>query len=245
MDKKGLYLATFTVIIMISFVIGLSIKKGYEFEKNKIVETGKIPDAALYFSLSEEETKLFVQKSVEYSSFNALKQLGNNGGILKNQNCEKIDGHVIWKDKCYFSDNLQGNFFDRFAGIFDEYTKEYGLDEITSEWKIDENNKLAIETKGIEELEYKNIKYGFELNNRYSLDYDFNDYTEILKKANECIKDEENKGIARNNLFEKCRDDKDFKWGIKVDDKYILFDVSKQYKNLGNVIVKFAIPHNQ
>jgi len=67
MDKKGLYLATFTVIIMISFVIGLSIKKGYEFEKNKIVETGKIPDAALYFSLSEEETKLFINKTVEYS----------------------------------------------------------------------------------------------------------------------------------------------------------------------------------
>ena len=245
MDKKGLYLATFTVIIMISFVIGLSIKKGYELEKNKIVETGKIPDAALYFSLSEEETKLFINKTVEYSSFNALKKLGNDGGILNNQNCERINGYAIWKDKCYFSDNLQGNFFDRFAGIFDEYTKEYGLDEITSEWKIDENNKLAIETKGIEELEYKNIKYGFELNNRYSLDYDFNDYTEILKKTNECLRVEMEKGAARNNLFEDCRNDKDFKWEIEVDDKYILFDVSKQYKNLGNVIVKFAIPHNQ
>lgn len=240
-----MYLATFSVLIMIVFVIGFSIKKSYDLEKNKIIETGKIPDAVLYFSLSEEETKLFVQKSVEYSSFNAIKQLGDDGGILKNQNCEKINGYVIWKDKCYFSDNLQGNFFERFTEIFDEYANEYGLSEINSEWRIDENNKLAIETKGREELEYKNIKYGFEIDRKYLLDYDFNVYTEILKKANECIKDEESKGASRNNLFEKCRNDKDFKWNIKVEEKYVLFDVLKSYKNLGDVAVKFAILYNQ
>ena len=186
-----------------------------------------------------------MDKTVEYSSFNSLRKLGDEGGILIRQNCERINGHVVWKGDCFFSDNLQENFFGRFKSLFEDYVKGYGLDKISADWRIDENNNFIVEIKDIIELKDENLRYGFELDTKYNLDYDFSDYNKILSKANDCIRDEEDKGVTRNNLFESCKNDKDYTWGIKVEGKYVLFDVSKSYKNLGNVIVKFAVPHNQ
>ncbi len=245
MNNRGALFATLTMIIMIIFVISINARKTQILEETKIVETGKIPDIAIYFSIEEETMKFFIEKSMEYASFNALKKMGEEGGILKEQKCEKVNEYVIWKDDCYFSDNLEENFFSRFEEFFNNYLKEYGASKVNTDWEIDENNKFVIEADGIIELEYKGVKYGFEPDIKSVLDYDFSYYTEILRKAKECLRDEELKGITRNNLFEKCRNDKDFKWGVKVEDKFVLFSVSKPYKNLGDVSVKFAIPHNQ
>ncbi len=246
MNKKGsFFLATFTVAAVFVFIVFVNMNKERILEESNLVNIGKLPGVAINATLDEEEIKLFLDKSIEYASFNALLKLGEDGGILKEQNCERINGYVIWKDDCYFYDKLEENFFDRFKVLFDDYMKSYGLEKINSEWRIDENNKLIIEIKGMIELEYEGARYGFEPDNKYSLDYNFGSYNEILGKANECIRDEELKGISRNNLFEKCRDDKDFKWAIKVEEKYVLFDIAKIYKNLGEVIVKFALPYNQ
>ena len=246
MNKKGsFFLATFTVAAVFVFIVFVNMNKERILEESNLVNIGKLPGVAINATLDEEEIKLFLDKSIEYASFNALLKLGEDGGILKEQNCERINGYVIWKDDCYFYDKLEENFFARFKVLFDDYMKSYGLEKINSEWRIDENNKLIIEIKGMIELEYEGARYGFEPDNKYSLDYNFGSYNEILGKANECIRDEELKGISRNNLFEKCRDDKDFKWAIKVEEKYVLFDIAKIYKNLGEVIVKFALPYNQ
>ena len=206
---------------------------------------GEIPKTVINITLDEEEIELFLEKAMEYSSFNALKQLGDDGGILKEQNCERINGYVIWKGDCLFSDKIELNFFERFSVLFDNYLKERGLGKVTAEWKIDENNKLILKTKGIVELEYEGIKYGFEPDSKYVLDYRFGDYNEILGKVNECIKKEGLKGLSRNNLFEDCRNDKDFEFGIKVEEGYVFFDVVKAYNNLGNVTVKFTLLYNQ
>ena len=243
MDKRGAVFAVLTVIIMIGVVIGARVYKSRVVNEEGFDKIGNIPEVVMTFALEEEEIKLFIQKVVEYSSFNALKNLGDEGGVLKEQNCEKIKEHVIWKDNCYFSDNLQENFFERFKESFDEYVKEFGINKIDIEWKIDENNRLIIKTKGIIELEHKGVKYGFEPDNESILNYNFNDYPEILGKANECIRKEVEKGIARNNLFEDCKNDKDFKFEINVEDKYLLFDVSRLYNNFGDVTVRFAIPY--
>ena len=246
MNNRGtFFLAFFTVVAVFVFVIFVSMNKERILEKTKIVDVGKNPERIINFTLDEENIKFFLDKAVEYASFNALRKLGDEGGILTGQNCERINEHVIWKGDCFFSDNLQENFFSRFKIFFDDYIKAYSLDKISADWRIDENNNFVIEVKDVVELKDENLRYGFEPDTVYDLDYDFSDYNKILSKANDCVRDEEDKGVTRNNLFEDCRNDKDYIWGIKVEGKYVLFDVSKSYKNLGNVVVKFAIPHNQ
>lgn len=246
MDRKGsVFLAFLTVVAIFAFIVFVSMNKEKVLKESKIADIGEVSETVINITLDEEEIELFLEKSMEYASFNALKKLGENGGTLKEQNCEKVNGYVIWKNNCIFPDNLEENFFERFGILFDRYLKEYGLNGISTEWKIDKNNNLVLETKGLVELKYEMARYGFEPNSKYILDYNFGNYNEILRRANECIKEEELKGISRNNLFENCRNDKDFKWVIKVEDKSVLFDVSERYKLLGDVAVKFALPYNQ
>lgn len=238
-------MAFFTVIAVFVFIVFVNMNKEKILNETKIVDVGKFSEISINATLDEEEIELFLDTSMEYASFNALLKLGDDGGTLKDQNCEKINGYVIWNDDCFFSDNLEQNFFDRFKDLFDSYVMEYGLDEINAEWKIDENGNLIIELNGIIELRYENVRYGFEPDSEYTLNYDFSNYNEVLRKAKECVRDEELKESGRNNLFEDCRNDKDFKWIIKVEENYVLFDVSSMYKNLGDVTIKFALPYNQ
>jgi len=246
MNRKGsFFLAFFTVVAVFVFIVFVNMNKEKILNETKIVNVGKFSEVSINATLDEEEIELFLYTSMEYASFNALLKLGNDGGTLKEQNCEGISEHVIWKDNCFFSDNLEENFFDRFKDLFDGYVKEYRLDEVNIEWKIDEDGNLVVEPDGLIELGYENVRYGFEPDSEYALDYDFSDYNKILSKANDCIKDEEDKGVTRNNLFENCRNDKDFRWTIKIDGRYVVFDVAKMYKNLGEVAVKFALPYNQ
>ena len=190
MNKNGsVFLAFFSVVAVFAFVVFVSMNKEMVLKGSSIANTGEIPETVINITLEEEEIELFLKKAMEYSSFNTLIELGNDGGILKNQNCERINGYVIWKDDCIFSDNLEANFFERFSILFDGYLKEYGLDKITAEWNVDENNKLILETIGIVELNNGEDKYGFEPDNRYLLDYNFGDYNEILRRAKKCIKD--------------------------------------------------------
>ncbi len=246
MNKRGsFFLATLTVVAIFAFIVFVSMNREKILKESKTTGVGEIPETVINLTLDEEEIELFLERSMEYASLNALKELGDDGGTLKEQNCERVNRHVIWKNNCIFSDNLEEDFFERFEVLFNSYLKVYNLNEINVEWRIDEDNNLIIETKGLVELEYKAVRYGFEPDSKYVLDYNFESYNEILRRANECIKDEELKGVSRNNLFEDCRNDKDFKWAIKVEDKYVLFGVSSMHKNLGNVAVKFALPYNQ
>lgn len=245
MNKKGsFFLATFTVLAFFVFVVFVNMNKEKFLSENRITDVGKFPEISINATLDEEEIEFFLEKAMEYSSFNVLLRLGEEGGTLKDQNCEEINGYVIWRDDCFFSDKLEENFFERFKLLFDGYVKEYGLNSVDTEWKIDENGELVIEPNNLIEVQYEEMRYGFEPDTKYILNYNFDDYSEILRKAKECIRDEELKGTGRNNLFEDCRDDKDFKWAIKVDGAHIVFDVMKRYKNLGDVTIKFALPYD-
>lgn len=246
MNRRGsFFLATLTVVAVFVFIVFISMNKEKILKENKIVDIGESSESVINITLEQENIELFLDKAMEYASFNALKELGNDGGTLKDQNCERMNGYIIWKGDCYFSDKLEENFFERFKVLFDGYVKEYGLNLIDAEWRIGENADFIIELNGMIELEQGGIGYGFELDNKYPLDYGLGIYNEVLGKANECIRDEELKGIGRNNLFEDCRNDKDLGWAIKTEDEYVLFGVSKRYKDLGIIVVRFALMDNQ
>ena len=159
MNRKGsFFLATFTVVAVFVFIIFVSMNKEKILEESRIVDTGELPEIAINATLDEGEIELFLDIAIEYSYFNALKKLGNDGGILNGQECGKINGYVIWKDDCLFSYNLEENFFSRFKTLFDEYLKARGINGIDAEWKIDENNRLVIELNGVIEFDYEGAK---------------------------------------------------------------------------------------
>ncbi|MBI2105348.1 hypothetical protein HYT56_00755 [Candidatus Woesearchaeota archaeon] len=241
MNKKGAWVASLTVVFLFVYLFSSSMLMKRSIGDVKIEDTGKIFGIAINLTLEEEETKFFLEKAFEYSAFNALKELGIDGGTLKENNCERINEHVIWQKDCFFSDKFEQNFFSRFNENFFSYINKIGH-EINTESDHDEKGKFFLKTNGMIKLENENVKYGFEPNINFYPEYDFGEYARVLRMANECLKKEKEKGPARNNLFEECRDDKDFKWEIKIEDKFALFDVSKPYKNLGEITIRFSLP---
>jgi hypothetical protein len=238
MNKRGVWVATLSVLFLLIFMFSVSMLKGKRFEESRVVESGEIPSANIGFAIEEAKRGFILDKMMEVVSFKALNELGESGGVL-DPGCEKIKGHVIWKDECLFSEDLQESFFGRFQIRFGEYLSEYG-------WGLEVNKilgeKMVLRTSGLMVLESKGSRYGFEPRKEHILEYDFEDYRTLWIRARACVEEEDLEGVFRNDLFEDCRKDKDFKWRFEVVDEYVVIDVSKEYGSLGNVVIKFALP---
>src|SRR3989344_7006986 len=208
MNKKGAWVATLTVAFLFVYLFSTSMLMKRSVGDVKVEDTGKLSGIAINLNLKEEEIRFFLEKAFEYSAFNALKDLGADGGTSKKLNCEKIDGHVIWRGDCYFDiTSMEDVFFERFEQKFNDYAKENNL-KINSQHDYDSEGKFFLKTNGIIELQEEGIRYGFEPGIIFYPEYNFNIYADILRKVNDCLKKEREKGSARNNLFEDCRDDK-------------------------------------
>ncbi|MAG45840.1 MAG: hypothetical protein CMH63_03665 [Nanoarchaeota archaeon] len=247
MNKKGIMFATLTVIVMAGFVMGLSMRKEKILEETKIIEVGKVPEAVLYFALEEEKIDFFIQKAVEVSAYKALAKLGENGGLYQlEEGCMRVEKSVVWTKDCIFSGILPEIFFWYFEDEFKEYVKEYGLKEFRSDWNKDENGNY-VEVEGDVVLIHEGTSYGFESKVKYYLDYDFKNYNRIKGFALSCVrKENENIEISRNYLYEECRDNKDFKWEIALDEnkEYVLFNATslKPYQGWREIRIGFGLP---
>ena len=241
MNKKGAYFAVLTVIVMIAFLILSGIYKEKVLESNKIITTGKTSENIINLTLKEEEIKFFIDKSMEYASYRALNTLADNGGHKTSEGCNKVQNLVVWQNDCIFPDNLEEEFFDAFKLNIQD--KLQGLN-LRLSMNVDQNKKLFVTAQGLATIDYGDGKYGFELDEKKYVDYDLDNYNKILTMALGCVEKEKQKGSARNDLFEDCRNNNDFVWIIKTQDQWVLFEIGTKNKihDLNPIYIKFALP---
>lgn len=143
MNKKGLWFATLSVIIIMIFFISFSLNVISTGKKAAINEIGRTSKSIIESYYKTERRNYFIDKSIKYSTLISLKELAAKGGINKNE-CF-TENYALWNKGCEF-DNLESGFLNKFKLIFSEYLENYDIKEEDFVVSL-QDNKIHIDTK--------------------------------------------------------------------------------------------------
>ena len=122
---------------------------------------------------------------------------------------------------------IEQELLQYFRNHFDKILAEYNLTGFSEELELDEKNNLIVKITGMADISTKGIRYQPEFETNFKVNFDFNDFSEVLNQASDCVQKERIKGQTSNLLFEDCRNDPSFDWVIKENEKIDTADSRK------------------
>jgi|SRR3989344_1271351 len=245
MNKKAAMFATLTVMIMIAFTIGYSMRKDQILKENNLLKAGDSAKNIIDLTLKEEEIQFFIEKSAEAAAYKSLLDMGAKGGFFtKKEECGNAEGYTLFEEKCSLPIQIEQEFLQYFRNHFDKILAEYNLTGFSEELELDEKNNLIVKITGMADISTKGIRYQPEFETNFKVNFDFNDFSEVLNQASDCVQKERIKGQTSNLLFEDCRNDPSFDWVIKENEKIVFFDASTKdkFEGFGPILIRLAIP---
>ncbi|MFH1209174.1 MAG: hypothetical protein V1663_00070 [archaeon] len=219
MNKKGIMLAVFSILVFIGFVFGYSMILSNQEKLKRDFEIGSNQFNLIDTYYDSEYDLLNLDQGVRYSSFKAIKEFSDSGGIIKDCN-----NRWIFNDKC------EPDFEKYFLEMFKEKMKEYGRDVKSVD--IDENYLIG-DVGGFfyeKKLDRMNFTYTINGNFNQSLILNFEELNELKDKIKRCIQD--------NDDLEKCAN------GQKNGDIYSFsLDIGKVFYSdrFEDIVLKFEI----
>lgn len=222
MNKKGIFLAVFAILVFIGFIFGYSMIMA---NKNTILREFNIGsnEFELINAYYQAEQDLFnLDQKVKYSSFKAIKEFSENGAVDKT--CNKR-----WK----FNDKCEPNLKDNFLVIFKEKMKEYNMDvknvRIENNFIIGDIGKLEY----IKNLNRMNFTYKTDGRFNESLKIDFKKLDELKEKIKTCIQDGKKldscaDGKKNGDIFEFKADIGKIFYGSKFEDITLAFEIDSE-----------------
>ena len=215
MDKKGFSNVFFVFLFVIAFVFYIApiyLKLGSE----PLVD-GTIGKSALDLMNSYDvvnDFKIYLDKSVELASCQALYDQGKNGGYLASK-CGEEKGYVKWGANCNpIVREDYGEYFSRELERYIDFKPNYA-------YSFSNGNFLG-KTENKVEKTYGDIKYYIDPSFSTKLKLDLNIYEEINSKivSNfQCLKDKNHKDCIKDDNFV-----------MEKQDKLIFFDVKNGVK---------------
>lgn len=219
MDKKGFSNVFFVFLFVIAFVFYIApiyLKLGAE-----PIVNGTIGESALNLINSYDNVsnfKIYLDKSVELASCQALYDQGKNGGFFET-NCKKKGNYFEWDVNC----NPLGSLEQEYKNYFGKEIKRYLDFNPVYNYIFDKGNFLG-KTENKVEKTYENVKYYINPSFSTKLKLDLNLYNDISSKINE------NHACFSKKDPKECIGDE--KWEMEKEEKSVSFDIGTGVKCL-------------
>jgi len=233
MDKKGFSNVFFVFLFVIAFVFYIApiyLKLGSE----PLVD-GTIGKSALDLMNSYDvvnDFKIYLDKSVELASCQALYDQGKNGGYLASK-CGEEKGYVKWGANCNpIVREDYSKYFSRELERYIDFKPNYA-------YSFDNGNFLG-KTENKVEKTYGDIKYYIDPSFSTKLKLALNIYKEINSKivSNfQCLKDKNPKECIKDDNFVMEKQDKLIFFDVKTGVKCIVRKGDKF--NEEEIVIKF------
>ena len=183
-----------------------------------------------------ERVLFFIERSALWAREQAIRELGENAGMIEYKCKEDVDGELlwVWDSKCN-ANEIEKNYFTylnkNLNFYFDKY-EDFKIEKDNYEFEIKEKKLMGKSKKPLEFWIYKGIlkvgNYYLKPDFYIDFDYDLNIYNNLYEKAlyieNNC-KDE---NCAKEQL-------KDYKAEVKSMENFFDVEVNEGY------IIKFLV----
>lgn len=187
-QKKGMVMIFFTAILIVIIIMPMLFfamhKKQGQFQKTLgdiPVELTRIYDAA-------EMDLFYIDQSAKYSAAESAFALASNGGFDYPSTCGKFLEYQLWNNKekeCY--PNYELNFKILFAKNLNDYLILNKLPDPKYEFSLIDKNIIGIAGTNYE-YDINGGKYSIKPSFSVNINYNINDYKEIINQAKELIK---------------------------------------------------------
>ena len=145
-NKRGLYAATLTIVVIIIGVVSYNIYLISKENSVALENIGTRASSSLNSFYESEKIKYYIDESAKYSAFNATFLMGENGGIYDKENCMQ-NNYVVFDENCKL--NIKEDFKKYFNDKFNEYLKDYNIKAEDFELTLNEEFK-GISKKNLE-----------------------------------------------------------------------------------------------
>jgi len=145
-NKRGLYAATLTIVVIIIGVISYNIYLISKENSVALEDIGTRASNSLNSFYESEKIKYYIDESAKYTAFNAIISMGENGGVYDKENCMQ-NGYVVLNGDCELKPNE--DFKKYFNETFNEYLKDYNIKAEDFEITLNEELK-GISRKNLE-----------------------------------------------------------------------------------------------
>ncbi len=269
MNKKGIFSPTLLVILLIVmgysyYVLVINEVKDIELTKG----IGWVQSEIIDVYQEAEKISFYIDQSAKQSVYNAIYDLGENGGFF-GVGCGKTkEGYIIWrskgKAKCYpfeFKRDFTFYFKNNLNNLFKFYQErkflEDNYDTVLKEGKIVGSAKTHFnltKSKIIDDVTSDYITYSFDPSFEVFLNYNFSDYETIKNKMDALIpmcynRDCFNSRIEAINdgtLILKDVKKDNFVWNIRDEGNFVLFDVDTKNKVFHKPVkIRFALEYTK
>ncbi len=158
MNKKGMYLATLSILVVFMMIMGYKILSQKQEIKINAGNIGKSSISILNGNIDGEKLKFYIEKSIEVSKNLALEKTKLNGGVYDKTNCQINGEYVVLTENCDYS-NPENSFYNYFKDNFTSILKKYNEEYSSSDFKVEVlNGVLGVEGSKQIPLNVKIIK---------------------------------------------------------------------------------------
>ena len=114
-NKRGLYAATLTIVVIIIGVVSYNIYLISKENSVALENIGTRASSSLNSFYESEKIKYYIDESAKYSAFNATFLMGENGGIYDKENCMQ-NNYVVFDENCKLNikEDFKKYFNDKF-----------------------------------------------------------------------------------------------------------------------------------
>lgn len=146
-SKKGFILFV-PILVIMSFMLLAYAAVMLHTQKPVVDQSIGESAASMIMKYNDGERFLFyIDKSAEYAANDAVYDLASNGGNIENENCNKINGYLIWSDKCKPD---KEKFFSYFNDDFKKYIDAaYPGLGLSYDYEFEEGNAAGLSKKSI------------------------------------------------------------------------------------------------
>ena len=232
MNKKGIFAPTLVILTLIVFThaVYVLIIQNPSGEAKELIGYYVVNLSNKFY---EGDAALFaIKDSAKISIFNALKELGENGGFVEPPDvCRKIKGYVVWDVSCdpTITGGLEGNYTSFFNKSFNKYLINHGFENFYSYDLVADDSGFNVSVTARKNLVFKDDVIEYKLNTSFKREMDYN--LLIYKEINDFV-------ITKRGCFldkedpKECIDNKNLK-AVKEGD-VVLFDLESE----GNYLIE-------
>jgi len=249
MNKKGIFIPTLVILTLVvsTYAILVFIIQNPSGELEAQVGGYAINLSNKFYE--GEAAEFLIRDAAKISSHNSLVNISKNGGfskqVFQNNDCERKDSYVIWKENCNPNlDSLKESYISTFNKILNGYLINNGFGNLYDlDLEFGDKN-FSISLIARKNLVFKDEVIEYRLNTSFKneVNYDLAQYSEINdlviskrscflegEEPSECIGDEPWKIVKDGNVF---------KFDIESEESYLV-EENGEIK-FAKVVIKFA-----
>ncbi|MBU2639191.1 MAG: transglycosylase SLT domain-containing protein [Nanoarchaeota archaeon] len=125
MNKKGVYFASFSILLVIFMIIGYSFVNDRKEAEAGIDDLGKFSVGLITSNFNVEKLRFEIEEAIKISKELALKNIKDNAGVYDKINCGLNGDYIVLGTGCDYL-NPEENFYHYFNDSFDRTLK--GID---------------------------------------------------------------------------------------------------------------------